>query len=77
MEELAVFANVSVDVIKAAIKLREQQMMKEKAQQQQRTSKPSYQFTKERTTTSLAPAPLTLPYNAMRKSIQTKKGHKV
>lgn len=30
VEELAAFANVSVDVIKSAIKLRQQQMMKEK-----------------------------------------------
>lgn len=40
VEELAQFANVSVDIIKSAIKLRQQQMMKEKRQMKRTTTRP-------------------------------------
>lgn len=76
VEELAAFANVSVDVIKSAIKLREQQMIKENMLRRKKTTSihATTSTTKQRITTSTS---LPITPNVVRKTIYSKKGNKV
>lgn len=71
VEELASFANVSVDVIKSAIKLRQQQMMKEKNMQMKRTT------TLPQTVKNSSSKIASFPTTKIPKSVtHIKKGHK-
>lgn len=75
VEELAAYANVSVDVIKAAINLRQQQMMKEKNFQAKKTS-PTQTILKREKIPNLSTTSLPINLYGANK-IQSKKGHKV